>query len=270
MSGEDRALGGHEIRDRVARPARDDLGLILVDYDNLFSRDRRERSPSLVEHDLVSILREVRRRFPAAREFRIRLYGGWYQDGILTDHGSEVAGSVSSGIFPLVDRDRSVIIRGEIELVDELLAVPSVRFRETFRRRGGLPRLRLAAVGSAPDGCAQPNASCPVAALRRFSRKKPSTCPVESCVVTSDDAFVVSEQKMVDALLICDLLHAVELRPAVVAAVTSDTDLLPALVQASVKSSERLVLIGDQSLWPADHLLLLESLGVHLLLRSTS
>lgn len=250
---------------------RSDLALVLVDYDNFIPPNTRGLGPDLVVHEIVSIIRLMRQRYSSIEEFRVRLYGGWYSDGTLSVAGSHVAQAIPPGaVFPMVDHGDGTIIRGEVELVDSLLAAPHLRFLETYRRRAGLPRIRLATSDSNVAGCTQSDGGCPVVALRRFSRKKSSTCPIEGCRVTSDQAFVVHEQKMVDTLLVCDLLEGVRSAVGAIAAVTSDSDLLPALTAATTAVEGRLLVIGSRSLWADEHVAMLRSLGADLQLQGAS
>lgn len=242
------------------------LCILLVDFDNFLPPGQRVVSTELFSHELLAIIRHARRTAPTPANFLVRLYGGWYSDGALTAAGSQVAQIVATAaLFPLIDEQGS-IVRGSIEMVDELFALPGTRIGDTYRRRAGLPRLRLSTSGCPPQ-CAAPDA-CPLTALQRLTRKKTATCSLPTCAVSTAEAFVVHEQKMVDTLLACDLLEATRQGVQNVVVVTSDTDLLPAALQAGSSGANHVLVLSDQDAWRQEHLDALHRVGVATATRS--
>lgn len=244
-------------------PARliDETCSLLIDFDNFVPPGQSALTPELFTYELLALVRRIRQSPPRPTYFDIRLYGGWHSDSALTVRGSEVAQLVASArLFPLTDSDRA-IVRGDVTLVDRLLAVPGAPLASTYRRRSGLPRLRLSSRGH-PVECADPGNNCPMRILHRLAIKKDGSCPQVACAVSTSDAFVVHEQKMVDTLLACDLIEATRRQPARVVVVTSDSDFVPPLLQAAAIRSERVLVIGDQELWDEEHVQTLLRAGI--------
>ncbi len=237
------------------------LCVVLVDFDNFVPPGQRVLSPELFAHELLALVRRIRRKSPAPGYFLVRLYGGWYSDGTLTSVGSQVAQLIAaSPLFPLID-GQGLIVRGDIQLVNELLALPRIKMNTTYRRRGGLPRLRLSSPGT-PTGCPIPDAGCPITGFHRVTQKKHAQCPDDRCSVGVADAFIVHEQKMVDTLLACDLLEASSQGVERIVLVTSDSDLFTAHSAGKQLGAERLLVVGDEGSWSQEHLDILHSVGI--------
>lgn len=249
-----------------ARVAHDRSCLVLIDFDNILPPGEDSLSAELLSHQLVGLLKSALVTHPSLEHFVIRLYGGWYEGGTLTNRGSEVAQLVSQvDLFPLAIPG-GAILRGDVQLANELLSLPSVQLGSTFQRRSGLPRLRLAKSGT-PTDCAVPESGCPVDSYFRLSKKKTAVCPAAGCEARVADCFIVREQKMVDTLLACDVVEGVCQGPGLVVVLSSDSDLVPALLQASQIDAAQVALVADRGLLPEEHVDLLRSLNIDVRLR---
>lgn len=216
--------------------------LVLVDYDNAFPPNR-EPSDEEVAHEVARWLQQLSDRDPRLERFTLRLYGGWYDEIGLSKRGSDVARVMAlMPKFPMrVERGR--IVRGDISLaVSPIASVNASPLLGTYRRRGSLPRIRLAR-HPYPDDCAQIDATCPAAILKSFTRGARKECPVDTCSLIASDAFVVHEQKMVDTLMATDILTAGQLPSdySAIVVVSGDSDFVPPLLAAKLVSEVSLV-----------------------------
>ncbi len=175
----------------------------------------------------------------------VRLYGGWFEAGILTRHASQLVSDLSALRFPMRHPKRSGVLAGRIDLANASLALAARSYGGTLRQRSGLKRVAFLD-GQLPTSCAYPE-DCAVQALKKFAKRRDSTCPTATCSVRNHEAFKHKEQKMVDTLLVLDALHlaASSPRPRLVVA-TDDLDLVPALDVAAASGCD-VTLIARQA-----------------------
>ena len=107
------------------------------------------------------------------------------------------------------------------------LPSPVIRWansRIRYRRRSLPPGLQCIA---APfPGCADPSC-CPVDSLDSFIRD--GTCPVDGCVVAPRDVLERAEQKLVDSMIVIDLVHLAQATSEPLVVVSADDDLWPGI-----------------------------------------
>lgn len=218
--------------------------LILVDYDNAFPPSAR-LSDGEISLEVERWLQKLSVHFPYVATFEVRLYGGWYDDRDLSRSGSEAARLVPLlPEFPMSAPDGR-ILRGSISLAAAPLALGlGSPLLGTYRRRGSLPRVRLTREPF-PDSCAQPDARCPAAILKSFTKQAGRKCPVDACSLIAADAFVVHEQKMVDTMLATDVLTASRMggKYSSVVVVSGDSDFVPPLIAARLEGGVHLILL---------------------------
>ena len=198
--------------------------IALIDYDNL-DRLARMRGTRHVVTSLLDVLGSCR--MAGERKVGCRLYGGWLD----RDGPSRSAES----LIPELRRDfpcsvpvagaagnRSVLVH--VELARSLACDPAVVLTHTFRKRSLPPRLRCEA---APlSDCAMPS-RCPVAVLDPFIRN--AVCPADGCAVEPRKVLTREEQKLVDSMLVIDLVHFVETTQEPLVVVSADDDLWPGI-----------------------------------------
>ncbi|WP_341946719.1 hypothetical protein [Microbacterium sp. LWH11-1.2] len=250
----------------AARPSEDGTCLVLVDYDNAFPPNR-DMSDGEIAVEVARWLQELAARHPQLGAFEVRLYGGWYDDNDLSRHGSNVARVLASmPDFPMILSNRRVV-RGAITLaVNPIGSASSTPLYGTYRRRGSLPRIRPRQPH--PDACVQPDATCPAAILRSFTKHSRRECPVNTCSIVSSEAFEVHEQKMVDTLLSTDILVAGRRQSgyAMVVVVSGDSDFLPPLLVASVDGGVTLVQLVPRAEEASDYAsAILSGVGVEIM-----
>ena len=203
---------------------------LLVDFDNL-EGFRGAPDPGRFSFVLSEILTAYLQSLNAVEQLLVRLYGGWNQEGNLTQRASQVAQLVAEADpFPLV-RDEG-LVAGLIELAVGPFDRPGLALPNTFRRRRGAVRLRRDPSFSHPT-CAN-DSLCGARQLAKWTSGATKICPTEACTATSAEAFFVSEQKMVDTLLSVDLLEMLYFGGfASVGLVSDDSDFLPPMMNVA-------------------------------------
>ena len=146
-----------------------------------------------------------RQRVTGERKMECRLYGGWFDETSLSLHAQRLLPELRRE-FPssmaVADRDGTQIVLVRAELALTLACDPRVELTHTYRRRSLPPRLQCMAAPF-PD-CADPS-RCPVASLDPFIRD--GACPIDGCVVTPRMVLERAEQKLVDSMIVIDLVH---------------------------------------------------------------
>lgn len=204
---------------------------VLMDYDNLPRADLRRGLPAYLTH-LLSLLPVTA--LPHRASAVCRLYGGWYEERRLSRRAKDLAGVTGEGFPPelwLSSSEGERAVRVSVELARSLRIKPGIDFFHTYRQRGA-PR-GLAARSLPFAGCAQPH-ECPLGPVHDLLAR--DACPAVSCGVAVSDVVTRAEQKLVDAMLTADLIHASRTalrggRPQV-AVVTNDDDIWPGIYMA--------------------------------------
>lgn len=237
--------------------------VLLVDFSNFFPPGHGPAGASEARHLLIGLLRQVVSHFPDCGWVLFRLYGGWIEGGAYSADGSRALQLAElANPFPVVVPGEKRVLRGEVEVATGLLRLPGLSVGDTFRRHPGPRRTRLA-VGPLPEGCAGTQTTCGARAVARFTRSLTRTCPVEGCSVTAEAAFIVHEQKKVDVMMACDLLHLARDDSVVAVVVVScDTDLVPALHYSAVEANTNVILSPARRCWSAHHVEVFRETGV--------
>jgi hypothetical protein len=228
-----------------------DQVFVLVDYDNFYHDhvcDERDDHSWLL-HEINLLVTESLRLLPEVSRVDFRLYGGWLAGNVLTKRGSALCGTITqTPYFPIRAPSGSRLIHGEVVLATRLLQLPSIEWGNTLRQRRGLPRIRFNGTASSPL-CSQKPHQCPIEILRHFTVRRNRTCPVPGCTVDRDHVFAVTEQKMVDSMMTCDLLHLARLADVGgVIVCTDDTDVLPTLAAvADIAQGKRIRLAARKN-----------------------
>lgn len=198
--------------------------IILVDYDNLDMLER-QRGTRYVITRLLDVLGSRRELW--VRRVECRLYGGWLEKDTSSRNAQRLIPDLRNN-FPCSvpvtgsGRPRSVLVH--VELARSLACDPTVVLTHTYRRRSFPPMLRCNAAPFAD--CATPQ-SCPVSPLGSFIRN--ASCPVDDCSVKPSSVLTRDEQKLVDSMLIVDLVHFAETTEEPLVVVSADDDLWPGI-----------------------------------------
>lgn len=202
--------------------------LVLVDYDNV-DRTHRAAGPVNMAKMLVSII-------PAGvvsgyGSVRVRLYGGWRTNAILTRGAQSLVPDIRANSPFLVPAplgaSASSNVRVTVELAESPLGGGSA-LECTLVDERGLRNFRSRTY-PLPDCACQ--AACGLSAY--IGNRHSTPCPVAGCNATLGDVFVRDEQKMVDTLIVADIaFQALSIGANDVVVVSSDTDMWPGVLLA--------------------------------------
>lgn len=200
----------------------------------MFTGDLTLISSNDIEAKLMVPIREILSNHTDINRIYIRVYGGWYQQGSLTDKAS-TAFTLLSGIdctIPLQNGERWV--RWEMENV--ISAYGTNHFWDnTYRQKNGLPRI-IVKTDAQKGKCGINKIHCPVEIVKKISKGPGKICQVKNCTLKAEDIFQTFGQKMIDTMMACDILTiAEEQETEAIVVMTDDVDMLPALVVSSLK-----------------------------------
>ena len=198
--------------------------LVLVDFDNIEDRDRRLG----VDHVVRKICSLILPSISGASRIRMRFYGGWYEGGRLTNAAQALAAEVRAVTPVRLPTDRATF--ADVELAVSVLSDPRTTVDNTFRRRGYPRKMRCEA--SPFLHCASPQA-CPLGAIEQFLGEQ--VCFTSGCTVMPEHIFYKAEQKVVDTMLVADLMFATIDGERRIAVVSRDDDVWPGLSFASAR-----------------------------------
>jgi hypothetical protein len=180
--------------------------IVIIDFDNYFE-DYAKLDAEKLELALTEIVEKCEEYFENTKEISIRLYGGWYQETTLTKQASKIQQFLSNiSIFPKVKNNK--ITNGTIEMVSSLFKIPNIQWYHTYKEKNGIGRIRINH-DIVDDFCTQNKEQCPKYILYKFTATKNKKCNIENCTHIHKDVFKASEQKMVDTMIACDVISAV-------------------------------------------------------------
>lgn len=201
--------------------------LVLIDYDNV--------EPVWRHRGLINLMPAVLHLLPDAvlthgTDVVVRLYGGWYEEHKLTKSAQrltrEIATHFPAGIT-LHHSDGVLTVKVRVELARSLNINPGKDLLHTFRRRG-VPA-GLVARRHPLRGCADPPHCSLIAVHTLVSNRR---CVTTGCTTQLEDVLAKSEQKLVDSMIIADLIFAAASGEEEVVVVSTDDDLLPGIATA--------------------------------------
>jgi uncharacterized LabA/DUF88 family protein len=200
------------------------LAIVFIDYDNLLPKQKNSGIRDIVTKVLVQVPWD---QSLARGRCEIRVYGGWYEGNEITRMAQDLTVELQRD-FPCIIR----ILRGDgtnlglkanAELAVSLLQEPGHHLFNTFRRKGKPSNVQVRKPNEV--GCV--DAACLLPQMKQLLSK--GTCPKAGCTVTNCELVYRHEQKIVDTMLACDLIHAVDRLSGRVILVSGDDDFLPPL-----------------------------------------
>jgi len=202
---------------------------ILIDYDNL---------GRLKEMRLINIIEQILERSPVtssnSQVSNCRLYGGWLYRGYkLTDLASKLSAQIRRDFPQVVQVLGQKIKINRPKLATSLICDEGNHFPNTFRTRSNLPPLRLE---SFPFAHCVDKGQCYLSGVHSFFRRK--ICGHDQCSVTPDDTFYRTEQKLVDSMIVTDLVHLSMFTKEPVVLVSGDDDMWPGIRYALINHVE--------------------------------
>jgi hypothetical protein len=197
---------------------------LYIDYDNL-NTDKKERgilalaTKALLAHKMPTT--------DTTGRCDVRIYGGWYERTVLTRLAQELIAEIGRD-FPAVlpvrnENNLTVKLPVSAELARSLEAEPNHHIFNTFRQKSTPRTLKCSEPSS--QGCS--DAKCPLTCLPSLFEME--QCPQPGCSITLNQLLHRREQKLVDTMIACDMIHASRLRCDLVILISSDDDLLPAV-----------------------------------------
>lgn len=197
---------------------------IFIDYDNL---EKPQKMAGLLDV-ITKVLMQVPIDITVSRvKCDVRVYGGWYDGTQITRLAQDVTVQIQQE-FPKVLRfpisgERYLFVSVNVELAAALLQEPSHHLFNTFRRKGKPSNVRILEPNVV--GCTDPDCILPL--VKKVL--KTGSCPKFGCAVTVDNLVYRNEQKIVDTMLSCDLIHASKVGYDIVILVSGDDDFIPPL-----------------------------------------
>ena len=197
---------------------------VLIDYDNLDLLERRHG----VRHVMTSLLQALgRERLGGQVSVECRLYGGWFQETAISPSAQQLLPELRRN-FPssmaIADQKGTEIVLVRAQLALALACDPRVELTHTYRRRSLPPSLRC--IPAPFPGCSDPT-NCPIADLDPFMQH--GTCPEGRCVVTPRGVLQRAEQKLVDSMIVIDLVHLAGASSEPLVVVSADDDIWPGI-----------------------------------------
>ncbi|MCR9249411.1 MAG: hypothetical protein NXI20_03275 [bacterium] len=232
----------------------EDSIVAIVDFDNVLGDYFDiENQTSLISaiNEIISVCLKVHE----TDFILIRLYGGWYNNGLLTNRASSILQALGSSNFFPIKKKNGKICRGKVDLAGSLHAIPDMIWPDTYTRRKGLSHIRIDNE-ALEKHCIQDRPNCPAHILRKFTKTKNKKCPSEGCEAINKDAFVVGEQKMIDTMMSTDIIDLAGIdQVGKLCIFSDDTDLIPPTLYCTTKYPDKIELLLVNELSPRFDLL---------------
>jgi len=158
----------------------------------------------------------------------VRVYGGWYEGSEMTRLAQEITVKIQQE-FPKVIRLPSnkdagyISVSTNAELAVALMQEPGHHLFNTYRKKGKPSNLRV--VKPSDVGCIK--TECLLPKVKKILDT--GRCSVEGCVTTETPLVYRHEQKIVDTMLTCDLIHSSGGGSDRIILISGDDDFLPPL-----------------------------------------
>lgn len=197
---------------------------VFVDYDNLTPI---QKSVGLFDL-LTKALFLLPRTMSARVRCDVRVYGGWYEETQMTRMAQDVAVEIQRD-FPSVIRlpsdgeTPSISVAVNAELAVALLQEPGHHLFNTYRRKGRPSNIRV----ETPQNTGCTDAHCMLPLMNTLI--KTGRCPKSECSAIGQNLVYRHEQKLVDTMLSCDLIHGGGIQYDGVVLISGDDDFLPPL-----------------------------------------
>ena len=230
--------------------------LVLIDYDNLAILDRRRGLAYAIDRILNALGSQ---RVASVQRVDCRLYGGWFDGASLSSLAQQIISDIT-GHFPSVVRVTDVAgshaLLVHVELASSLAFDPRNQITHTYRRRSIQRNLRC--IGTPFPGCVDV-ANCSLSSIEPFMRLR--TCTNARCGVTPHDVLYRGEQKLVDSMMLMDLIHFTQQGRSRVAVVSGDDDLWPGMRFALLQGAPLVHVVPRQAGGPNNNYSYLQTSG---------
>jgi hypothetical protein len=193
---------------------------ILVDFDNLDSKLRLQSLIDISDSILTRFSQPMLAKLGVA-EFR--LYGGWAKGSSLTTVAQRLSSEIQRSFPKIISMPAP--IRITMELAQSLEAFPLRPLGNTLRKE---PIRKILFQQPTKTTCR--NASCPIEPLYGFFWDE--HCPVPGCSATPYNLGSQEAQKMVDTMLVADLLYLSHGGHSPICVVSADDDMWPGILSS--------------------------------------
>lgn len=202
--------------------------ILLVDYDNLPRSLRRGNLRQVIEILLAKLDPSTA---DSINRISCRLYGGWMQNKTLSREAQRLSRQIDRYFplaFALSDRANVVV---EVGLARALACDPQHVFTHTIRTR---PESAFKVKRFPLKECVEP-LSCRIMDVNSFVYNK--ICPNTNCNVSPEIAFFRREQKLVDSMMVVDLVHYAIHQEKHLVVVSGDDDMWPGIRYALLQNA---------------------------------
>ena len=202
--------------------------MVLVDFDNI-EHSLRQKGVFAIVWKLLEKLVDIKNlRQP---RYIFRLYGGWYEKHQLTRQAQNLNLDISTnipGVVNFVINNVSCKVPVTVELAYSLAVLPSKPLLATFRPRSLQSKIHC----HAPSAVGCKSNPCPMDSVHTFFQNQ--RCHDPQCTFTMQSFLFKGEQKLVDSMMLSDLIHYTRVGPNTLALVSSDDDLWPGIFSALI------------------------------------
>lgn len=191
---------------------------VLVDYDNL-SREASGKGLVYLADRILGRILPIAGPKPAVS---FRLYGGWDRNNRMTKVGQELSVEIQSA-FPRTLRfaENPVILK--MQLAQALEALPGKSLPNTLREE---PMRKLKCQIPSRTTCR--NTSCPIDPMASFLNH--GRCQIDGCIAEPKMLLSRSEQKLVDTMIVADMIYLASQGEECIGLVSSDDDMWPGIL----------------------------------------
>lgn len=200
--------------------------LVFADYDNIDELSKARGIAHIVERVVLSVSGLG---IAAQPRIDVRLYGGWFDGTRLSKTAQSIAVEIRAVnsmtlTIPWAGQAAPVTVIANAHIAQSLVAADQVPLQHTFRRRPYKGRLSFQ--NSQRHQCK--GSFCPLDIVDRFLTNQ--RCTEAGCTVKQESVLYRWEQKLVDTMLIADLIYwASRPQHPMLAVLSSDDDMWPGI-----------------------------------------
>ena len=202
---------------------------VLVDFDNLTKKQKQKGLYSVLYRITEWLAPFCDPKVPYLIHFR--LYGGWYEHRRPTRRAQDLLIEIAQKLSPTITIPLSggSFFKASIraDLAYSLGANPHKHLFSTFRHRKGLGHLN----SKSPKSKDCTKQFCPLDVVHQVIRN--AACTESSCGKSVETYISKAEQKLVDSMLVTDLLYYACVRGEPTCLVSADDDMWPGIITAT-------------------------------------
>jgi len=199
--------------------------IVFADYDNI-DQLARSRGLEYISHRILCAIGRLP--VPLQPRIDVRLYGGWFAGSNLSKSGQAVSAQLTGAFpkrytVPWHGQTAPVNVLVGVEIARSLAANQQAPLHHTFRRRPFSGKLYFRRPSTSCTAT-----TCPLDVLDTFLSDQ--CCPTTGCPVEQHHVLDRCEQKLVDTMLVSDLIFWAS-RPnhPILSILSSDDDMWPGI-----------------------------------------